>query len=314
MTRQDSDSDLAGRLGASLTASVPRIITRHRGEESSGLFDLAALQAADLDLLMERAHGAPQPHRVMATPDVARSPAFMVWPERQPATPSMPAMPAIEWIEESPPDLPVDHGVQHHGVQKVRARGVGAFGIAVAWLATTVMGFVIATTMPAHVLARGRLASSSLATITALSANPTPASASTVPVTKALPATSAQGLVEAPPSEAPVLPPSAPWLAKSAAGAGAGRMHRRTHAAPRPVAVQAAGLPPQTRPTAEAPTTAVPATPPTVGEGGAPKATATAPKAAAAPTPPPTAASPTPAGTSLEDLIRREVAAESKRR
>jgi hypothetical protein len=293
MTRHDSDSDLAGRLGAQLTPPVPHIIARHRGEESSGFFDLAAMQAADLEQVMLRAQDSHHLRRAIAARSIARpsSVSPLAWSE-----------PEIRWLPEPQPrrlDLMVDDTAGH-----ARGRGVGWFGIAVAWLATTTTGALIATTVPAHVAARVRVAPP-VATVTASPSSPaTTNSALHAPLAIPTPAVTAQAWTVVSPSEAPATP------VLGAAGVPTATAHRRAPAAPRPAAIQGADAPLTIRPTAAPRTSAAAATPAAVAETGAPKS-APAPSTPAAPG---TAASPPPpAGTSLEDLIRREVAAESKR-
>ena len=61
MTTHDLESELAGRLGASLTPRVPRITMQHRGEQSSGLFDIGAMYAASVEQVMRRARAVRPP-------------------------------------------------------------------------------------------------------------------------------------------------------------------------------------------------------------------------------------------------------------
>ncbi len=117
MTFQDSDSDLAGRLGASLTPPAPR--TRHvhlpRGEQSSGFFDLDALYT----MYPEQARPAPLPVMV---------------PKRARTIPIV-----IE--EESVVVLR----------RAARPKPIGWFAILVTWLATTTLAGLAATQVPGHV-------------------------------------------------------------------------------------------------------------------------------------------------------------------
>jgi hypothetical protein len=294
MTRQDSDSDLAGKLGAQLTPPVPHVIARHRGEQSSGFFDLAAMQAADLEQIMLRAQASPHLPRAMGLPNSkARSipGAPLAWPE-----------PEIEWVPESHPrllNLVVDDAPRYYA----RVRGVGWFGVAVAWLATMTTGVLIATTVPAHVAARAHVAAPVAAVLAPPGTHATSTSAPPALLATPTSAVTAQGWTVVSAPETPATPPS------NAPSVLAGTPHRRPHATPRPAIVQSTDTPPTAQPAAPK-TGAAPATPPAaVAEASAPKA-AVVP---AMPAAPPTAASPPSAGTSLEDLIRREVAAESKR-
>jgi len=294
MTRQDSDSDLAGKLGAQLTPPVPHFVARNRGEQSSGFFDLATMQAADLEQIMLRTQASPPRTRAMGLPSSkARSipVAPLAWPE-----------PKLQWVPESQPrllDLVVDDAPRYYA----RVRGVGWFGVAVAWLATMTTGVLIATTVPAHVAARAHVAAPVAAVVAPPGSHATSTSAPP-PALLATPssAVTAQGwtVVSAPetPATAPSNAPSVPAVTP----------HRRAHATPRPAVIPSTDTPATAQPAAPK-TGAAPATAPAVNEASAPKT----PVAPTTPAAPPPAASPAPTGTSLEDLIRREVAAESKR-
>src|ERR1700722_2707912 len=55
MARQQSNSELAGSLAATLTPSVPRVSAqRFRANQNSGLFDMSALYAETLDDVLRR--------------------------------------------------------------------------------------------------------------------------------------------------------------------------------------------------------------------------------------------------------------------
>jgi hypothetical protein len=58
MSLRDSESDFGGRLGASLTPRVPGARVREPGEQNSGLVDIRALYAASVEQVMQRAQAA----------------------------------------------------------------------------------------------------------------------------------------------------------------------------------------------------------------------------------------------------------------
>ncbi len=121
MTFQDSDSDLAARLGASLTPPAPRARRVHlpRDEQSSGFFDLDALYT----MYPEQARPAPSPVMV---------------PRR-----SRPRPLAVETSEVQPR-------------RATRPKPIGWFAVLVTWLATTTLGSLAATQVPGHVHLRTR--------------------------------------------------------------------------------------------------------------------------------------------------------------
>ena len=138
MTTQDSESELAGRLGASLTPRVPRItVPRQRGEQNSGLFDVGALYAASVEQVMRRARVARE-----------QPPVFGIAGVVQPASVALPA----PWV--ATPTLAQEEDLDLDALFLARPRGIGWFGVAVAWLATTAIGATLAMTVPAHTVAR----------------------------------------------------------------------------------------------------------------------------------------------------------------
>jgi hypothetical protein len=260
MTTHDSESELAGRLGASLTPRVPRITLQHRGEQSSGLFDIGAMYAASVEQVMRRARAVRPP--VFGLAQSAQASPVHAWAR----TPDL--QHAIEIDLDAQLCEPV-----------VRARGVGWFGVAVAWLATTAIGFTVATTVPAHSVRR---AAPALAAVV-----------QTVPVATpsvAMPAPAAPAPAAMPTTAATMQPPaSAPEPVSAAAPKKIGVTPRpRTLAPARPVQTEAAPAAPQPQRATSSPESSPP------------------PKTAPATSPPASG------GSSLEDLMRKAVEADSK--
>jgi|HubBroStandDraft_1064217.scaffolds.fasta_scaffold84056_2 hypothetical protein len=258
MTTQDSESELAGRLGASLTPRVPRITVQQRGEQNSGLFDVGALYAASVEQIMRRARVARE-----------QPPVFGVAGVAQPASVALPA----PWV--AAPTRAHEEDLDLDALFLVRPRGIGWFGVAVAWLATTAIGATIAMTVPAHTVARSHAPELVVAAV--------PPVALPAPTTPAPPL----AVVATPPAVAsPVAVVVAPAVT-----------------AKKPIVVVAPHARMRTV-TASAQADVAPAIPP--AQRVAP-VEAPAPKAAAA-SPPPAAG-----GSSLEDLMRRAVEADSKK-
>ncbi|MGO9836236.1 MAG: hypothetical protein ACLP1X_18705 [Polyangiaceae bacterium] len=260
MTTQDSESELAGRLGASLTPRVPRITVQQRVEQNSGLFDVGALYAASVEQVMRRAR-------------VAQPPVFGIAGVAQPAPVALPSAwganaARVQRVQQEEIDLDLFLG---------RSRGVGWFGVAVAWMATTALGATIATTVPAHTLARGHASAPVVAAT---------APAAITPATAAAAFAAPPPVVSAPPAEAPsVAVAAAPAVAPKKAIIV-------THARTRPVpASGSAAVTPAPQPQKVASVEAPPA-----------------PKAAVASAPPAAAG-----GASLEELMRRAVEADAKK-
>jgi hypothetical protein len=274
MTTHDSESEIAGRLGASLTPSVPRLAVQHRGEQSSGLFDIGAMYAASVEQVMRRARTVREPS-VRELAQGARSAA---------------AAPLHAWSRAPYPQRAIEIDLTGEGFEPeqpariVRARGVGWFGVAVAWLATAALGATVATSLPAHTVPRAAPALAVVATAPVLAPTPAPAAPPSLVV-----ASTAIAVTTPPPAAIQSnLPPGAPDSASAAAPKKPNAApHPRTMAPARTVSAEAAA--PVAQPQkAVAPTTTSPS-----------KTT-------------PSTAPPAAGGSSLEDLMRRAVEADSK--
>jgi hypothetical protein len=274
--RQDSESELAGRVAASLT---PRVHTplQQGGEQNSGLFDIGALYAASRDLATRRAQQARQPPRVI---DAAAARAF-----------SQPAPASIRPYEVEVED------VELLDVAGLPRRGrIGWFGVAVAWLVVSTLGLAVATGVPAHAL-RGKLAkpvAAALATLT-----PAPALTATATLTATPTPTATLTLIlTATPTAPPVVAVAAtPIATDTPKPRPAAPAHPRASAAVRIVPTEAPLAAPAPAPVAK--TTVSSASndvPPT-------------PKPATVPAATPAAA---PAAASLEDLMRQAVQNDAK--
>jgi hypothetical protein len=336
MARQDSRTDLAGRLGASLT---PRVSTASsQRERNSGLFDMSALYTEAFDQVMRRARA-----EVHLAP-LARAPR-LPWPP--PASPGLsdsrylrPLAPELEM------DVPVDFG-DPFAVRRSRGRGLGWFGIAIAWLATVTIGAVLATTVPAHAFPRSSVRAAVALPAVLKPSTPdstmvfAPAAAWTaVPVTQTHQVAIAAPAIAAVASAAPAIAAvasAAPAIAAVASAAPA--IAAVASAAPAiaavasvPITAAPAARPDLPSPAAPAPrrlpkameTPASLASVATARPTPAPAPVSVAPVVAPAPVsvapPSPRAAPEKPrvvagpassAGMSLEDLIRHEVQAES---
>jgi hypothetical protein len=243
MTTQDSDSEITGKVAASLTPPVVHARAA-RGEQSSGFFDLDTLYAIHVEQVR------PPPIRLPPPLPVAQ-------PVRRPAPLAVP--------------------FEVHAVASRRAprpQPIGWFAVFVTWLATTTLATLAATQLPAHGTTHARL----LGTSTPASAI-TPASTPTPTPTLAL----TPALTPAPPPT-----PSTPVFSIS----DLPRVLPRA-ALPTRRAVPRATTPPPETTAAPAQTTEAAPTP--------------------SPAKPPPAAAPASTANSLDDLIRREVAAEQKR-
>jgi hypothetical protein len=71
MALRDSQSDVGGRLGASLTPRVPVAHVQERGKQNSGLVDIRALYAASVEHVMQRAQAVRARPPVVAFDPVA---------------------------------------------------------------------------------------------------------------------------------------------------------------------------------------------------------------------------------------------------
>jgi hypothetical protein len=277
MARQNSESQLAGRLAASLTPRVSQLPLQHRGEQSSGLLDLGVLYSASVQQVMERARLARDAPTVVELLDEgeARRPNRA---RRRPQRPSFdPRFEDVQALEAA-------------GVLPVR--GVGWFGVAVAWLVTAVVGVTLATTVPAHAVVLGRLPATAVAPSEPSVSHPA------APVVQAV-----QQAAQASPATA-----SVESLPVATASTSTPVAHPATTALKVPTRVATGSSPERMRPAparADAPpSTERAATPPTPSS----KAAAEVPIPKAAPANP----SPTPASDPLVDLMRRAVEADSK--
>jgi len=306
MARQDSRTDLAGRLGASLT---PRVSTASsQRERNSGLFDMSALYTEAFDQVMRRARA-----EVHLAP-LARAPR-LPWPP--PASPGLsdsrdlrPLAPELEM------DVPVDFG-DPFAVRRSRGRGLGWFGIAIAWLATVTIGAVLATTVPAHAFPRSSVRAAVALPAVLKPSTPdstmvfAPAAAWTaVPVTQTHQVALAAPAIAAVASAAPAI---AAVASVPITAAPAARPDLPLPAAPAPRRLpKAMETPASLASVATARPTPAPA-PVSVAPVVAPAPVSVAPPSPrAAPEKPRVVAGPaSSAGMSLEDLIRHEVQAES---
>jgi hypothetical protein len=301
MARQDSSSDLAGRLGASLTPRMNRSTATSQRERNSGLFDMSALYTEALDQVMRRArtevHLAP----------LARAPR-LPWPPISPPESGYPRPLAPELEME----VPLDFG-DPFAAPRRRGRGLGWFGIAVAWLATVTIGAVLATTVPAHAFPRSNVRAAIAAASAATKASPSesalvvaPAAAWTaVPVTRSGPVALA---LAAPAISPPVIAPGASVPVTVATAAGPGVSSTAAPAPKRLPKASETSLAPVARPRPIPALAPSPVVAPAAVSVAAPSPRAAPEKAEK----PKVVASPaSTAGTSLEDLIRHEVQAES---
>ena len=274
MARQQSNTDLAGSLAATLTPRVPRASAQPLpSRQNSGLFDVGALYAEALDEVLRRTRSDA---RLLPLTRAAQAtwPRAAGWP--QPVLhPAFEAEVPIEFADFSAAPRP---------------RGLGWFGIAVAWLATVTTGALIATTLPGHAIAHMHAAGAPLA----VAVNPPPLQAAMAPAVIAAPWSVTPPL----PTVAPLAPPDVPVAQATLVVVAAKRVAPKI-AAPAIVRAHPAATTTVARPTPSTPTVA-PSTP----------AIAVAPRATPPSRPAPVAA-PSTAGMSLDDLIRHEVQAES---
>jgi hypothetical protein len=282
MASQDSDSALAGKVAATLTPPIVHVPAR-RGEQSSGFFDLRSLYSMHVEAVRPRPQPPPLPPRAHA-PTASRRPPPL--PVARPARPlrELDADPTgdivVPVLLPYEPEVDLRHGFVPIARRAARPRPIGWFAVFVTWVATATLGVLSATQVPAHRAVRARVSPVAAAAAPAIA--PAVASASA-------PAPAAASASATPPaSTTPVL--SVSDLPRAVATpAAVHRVVRHVRAAP------AREAPPPAAPATAAPEPAAQAAPPP-------------PKPAAA-----VAAPPAPAAGSLEDLIRREVAAEQKR-
>jgi hypothetical protein len=286
MARQQSNIDLAGSLAATLTPRAPQGAQPLRASQNSGLFDVSALYAEAFQQVASRTRSDPRLRLPLARAAQAARPvaAQPAWPvAAQPAWPVAEQWPHPMLSYALEGEDPIEYAATSH-----RSRGVGWFGVAVAWLATVTTSALIATTLPAHAPTHAR----ALPAVVAAPAPPPVATAPTLASPPVVAAASLPVIPTVPLSAIPVVAAPAPAAAAPAPLA---------HVAPKKALPKAVAPPaPHARPAPAAAVVPAPvATPPRVA---APSKPAAAP---AAPAPASTA------GMSLDDLIRREVQAES---
>lgn len=83
MSLRDSESDVGGRLGASLTPRVPGAHVQEPGEQNSGLVDIRALYAASVNHVVQRAQAARARPPVVAFNPVAIDDEPVVLPRQR---------------------------------------------------------------------------------------------------------------------------------------------------------------------------------------------------------------------------------------
>jgi len=295
MPRQQSNTDLAGSLAATLTPRVSDVsVHLARGQQNSGLFDVGALYAEALDEVMRRTRAGAR------SMPVARA-AQSTWPTANRA--AQLRAPVQPWRQPVVHEEVVVEYVA--SIDAPRAGGLGWFGIAVAWLATVTMGAGIAVTLPAHAIVHSR--AGAVAGGVVASAGATPAASS--PPAIVLPSVAspsptyapsgsvpgAQPAIQKPPIAATAPTPAA--LATSAPPVVSPRVLAKKPARPIAAAAVTHTHPASAAVVAAAPSEVSASTPRSPG----PARSASVPAPAAAST----------AGMSLDDLIRHEVQAES---
>ena len=338
MARQQSSSELAGSLAATLTPSVPHVSAqRFRANQNSGLFDMGALYAETLDDVLRRtrtnARLAPlarASREPSATPHAR--PAQSLGPGAQPfGRPALPfarsAEPAWPLATRAPQPAPwIDVQAEAVPIEFIdfaaapRPRGLGWYGVAVAWLATVTTAAIIAISLPGHVVMHTRAGltpnrrgdasgdrvrsahrDASAARGPRRSSRRVPAAAAipvgSLPVAASAPALSPLAFAA---SAGPTSAPPAPAVRASALPASTLVSPKRT--APKPAPGRSAGV-----------TSAAPAARARPVQVTAATSSPSAPAIAAAPRPsPPARSAPaSTAGMSLDELIRHEVQVES---
>ncbi|HEX8791010.1 MAG TPA: hypothetical protein VF765_08650 [Polyangiaceae bacterium] len=280
--RQDSDSELAGKLGASLTPAVARAHTP-RGQQNSGMFDLHAFYTAQVEQQQMQAMQAPLvlPVPRIAPPLQVRVPARV--PQRIDA-----------------------YDAYQAAIARAIPRPIGWYAVFVTWLATVTLAVGATTQVPAHVSARMH---PSVATATAVAPATATASAA-APATATAKATATATATAAPSSSVPEF-----TIADLPRVSDSSRVQQKAvapvvHVRVAPPSEERSAEPPAATPTPKAAPAPKPAAPPPP----APEPVAAAPAPPPATThAPPALATPLSTGGTLEDLIRREVAAEQKK-
>jgi len=156
MGRRNSETELAGKLGASLTAPAPHAYRRRREAEASSVFDLAHPRRPD------SAH-----HRLRSRPGAPSSGTIPIPSLAAPAPPEVKIKPLLVVPVVRPASLyrgselsglrpmPVPaHSVGHAVRGGPRHSADPALGVAVAWVATFAIGALAATALPGHVAMR----------------------------------------------------------------------------------------------------------------------------------------------------------------
>jgi hypothetical protein len=308
MSLRDSESDFA-RLGASLTPRAPGAHLQQPGEQNSGLVDMRALYAASVEQVMQRAQAAR-----------ARPPVVAFQPVAFDAVAFDPVA-----VDEEPMVLP--------------RQGSGWLPVVAVLMVLAAAGsvFVVSTTVPEVVRARTMLVPAAMRAKTIVVDVAMRADAVVAarvdrllgrPVPVAIPVSAQPPLAPAAPPVAPAPLPAPPASQVEGAAAPIAIVDAKTapastpparapvpHGQPRP---QAAG---DTRSTMRAPRRPVPASPPAMAATPAKPATAqdAPPPATAKVAADPAKAAPAAGGAdskpmSLDDMIRRAVEAESKRK
>ncbi len=154
MGRRHSETELAGKLAASLTAPAPHSSRQPRETEASSVFDLAHPRrgGSGRHRLRSRPGTRPAPPLpslvVSGAPEVKIRPLLVV-PVVRPASLYVGAeLPRLRSMTLQADEL-------GYAVGGAPRRGTeGAFGVAIAWVATIAIGVLAATGLPAHVVMR----------------------------------------------------------------------------------------------------------------------------------------------------------------
>jgi hypothetical protein len=154
MGRRHSETELAGKLAASLTAPAPHSSRHRREAEASSVFDLAHPRRADSGRHRLRSRPGTRPATALpslvadAPPEVKIRPLLVV-PVVRPASLYVGAqLPRLG----SMPGHTAELGYAVRGAPRWGTDA--AFGVAIAWVATIAIGVLAATGLPAHVVMR----------------------------------------------------------------------------------------------------------------------------------------------------------------
>ncbi len=143
MTTQDSDSEITGKVAASLTPPVVRLHVP-RGEQSSGFFDLHTLYTM---------HVQPTPRAL---------------------PPPLPAsLPVVPFARDLPRPRPRE-ALAPSPATRARPQPIGWYAVFVTWLATLTLATLSATQLPAHVATQPRPPAPTLAPTPTPTLPPTP--------------------------------------------------------------------------------------------------------------------------------------------